>query len=201
MTSRTKFRFDKNMTDQDFFFQYDKDPSVKTKFSNLNLLRRDIYTCLGTNPDNLSLKLGSSALWPGTMGILAGIDLLAKFFAGEDAYYESKDRFIKFANEYIDKSVSEELYQLRNALLHSFGLYSKGKGGKEYMFVLTQDPSFFIKYSPIADKYFISIKTLHDKFEKSIAVFYSEYPTSDSYNKFDELFKKYGTTEIGKSIC
>jgi hypothetical protein len=33
------------MTDLEFFFKYEKDISGKTTFSDLNLLRRDIYTC------------------------------------------------------------------------------------------------------------------------------------------------------------
>ena len=80
------------MTDLEFFFKYEEDISGKTTFSNLNLLRRDIYTCFNINPNDLQSTIGSSALWPGTMLILAGIDL--------------------------------------NALLHSFGLYSKDKSGK-----------------------------------------------------------------------
>jgi hypothetical protein len=66
--------------------------------------------------------------------------------------------------------------------------------------VLTQEQGFFIKCSPMTDKYFISIKTLHDKFEKSIIDFYQIYPTLESYKEFNTLFRKYGTTEIGNYL-
>lgn len=187
------------MTDQDFFFQYDKDPSGKTKFSNLSLLRRDINTCFDINPNDTSSKLGSSALWPGTMAILAGIDLLAKFYCGDDDNSKSRGRFINYVEKFIDGKHKEELYQLRNALLHSFGLYSVGKDNKIYRFILTQDPSYLIKHKADTDKYCISIKKLHELFEKSITDFSNVYPTLDSYTKFDEYFIKYGTTEIGKN--
>ncbi len=189
------------MIDQDFFFQYDKDPSGKTQFSNLNLLRRDINTCFNINPNDPNTSLGFSSLWPGTMAILAGIDLLAKFYSGDDAYNKSRPRFINYTNKFIDNKVSEELYQLRNSLLHSFGLYSTDKNDKVYRFVLSQDKSFFIRHNSTADKYCVSISTLHEKFEKSITDFSRIYPTLDSYKKFDELFKKYGITEIGKVLC
>ncbi|MBX9685696.1 MAG: hypothetical protein K2X27_03275 [Candidatus Obscuribacterales bacterium] len=104
----------------DFFF---RDPASQPTFrvgdnlfSNLYLLRRDINTCYS-----------GGAVWPGVMGIMAGIDLLAKFFAGTDLSAVS-ERFRDFTNEYISNNNvidSEVLYQLRNALLHSFGLYSK----------------------------------------------------------------------------
>lgn len=112
------------MTDLEFFFKYEKDISGKTTFSNLNLLHRDIYTCFNINPNDLQSTIGSSALWPGTMAIFAGIDLLAKFYSGNDDYKKSRQAFKDYTYEFIDQAYVEELYQLRNALLHSFGLYS-----------------------------------------------------------------------------
>ena len=187
------------MTDLEFFFKYENDISGKTTFSNLNLLRRDIYTCFNINPNDLKSTIGSSALWPGTMAILAGIDLLAKFYLGNDDYNNSKQAFKNYTYEFIEQEYVEELYQLRNALLHSFGLYSMYRK-KIYKFVLTEDPSFFIKNNSSNDRCIVSIKTLHHKFEESICDFYNRYKDLDSYDKFDELFKKYGKTEIGNSL-
>ena len=188
------------MTDLEFFFKYEKDISGKTTFSNLNLLRRDIYTCFNINPNDLQSTIGSSALWPGTMAILAGIDLLAKFYSGNDNYNKSKQAFKDYTYEFIDQAYVEELYQLRNALLHSFGLYSVNSKKKVYKFVLTEDPSFFIKNNLTNDRCIVSIKTLHHKFEESIINFHNRYKDLDSYDKFDELFKKYGISEIGNSL-
>jgi len=187
------------MTDLEFFFKYEKDISGKTTFSNLNLLRRDIYTCFNINPNDLKSTIGSSALWPGTMAILAGKDLLAKFYLGNDDYNNSKQAFKNYTYEFIEQEYVEELYQLRNALLHSFGLYSMYRK-KVYKFVLTEDPSFFIKNNSSNDRCIVSIKTLHHKFEESICDFYNRYKDLDSYDKFDELFKKYRISEIGNSL-
>jgi hypothetical protein len=127
------------MTDQDFFFHYDIDTSGKNKFSNLCLLRRDINTCFGKNPNDPNTTLSFSALWPGTMAILAGIDLLAKFYSGDDNQSKSKTRFKNYTEEYIDRTFFEEIYQLRNSLLHSFGLHSSDNAGNFYRFVLNQE--------------------------------------------------------------
>lgn len=83
---------------------------------NLHLLRRDINTAYA-----------AEAKWLGVMGIMAGIDLLAKLYAGTDTNGVGT-RFRNFVNQYItgnNNQQTEVIYQLRNSLLHSFGLYSK----------------------------------------------------------------------------
>jgi hypothetical protein len=57
--------------------------SVPNEFSVLYLLRRDIGTCMGVDADT-GQPVAHQALWPGAMAMLAGIDLLAKFYAGKD---------------------------------------------------------------------------------------------------------------------
>ena len=189
------------MTDIDFFFHYDNNCEGKTKFSNLCLLRRDINTCFDINPNDLISKIGYNALWPGTMGILAGIDLLAKFYCGSDDK-KSRERFINYVTKFIDKKYKEEIYQLRNALLHSFGLYSEStKQNKAYKFILTQDPSYLIKHKENSNQICVSVKKLHELFEKSITEFSLIYPSLDSYKKFKELYQKYGATEITPGLC
>ena len=64
----------------------------------------------------------------------------------------------------------------------------------------TKIPSFFIKNNLTNDRCIVSIKTLHHKFEESIINFHNRYKDLDSYDKFDELFKKYGISEIGNSL-
>ena len=106
--------------------------------SQLYLLRRDIDTCFGLNPTT-GERLNYQALWPGVMGILAGIDLLGKFFAGNDASGGKglgtvANRFTHFLKCSLGLSDQDAntLYQLRNSLLHSFGLYSETKEGRVY---------------------------------------------------------------------
>jgi hypothetical protein len=84
------------------------------------------------------------------MAVLAGIDLLAKFCEGSDNS-GGKDkhgvgkRFKKFARKYmrLTKEEANLIYQLRNSLLHSFGLYTEEKDKKwrvkaRYYFQLCQ---------------------------------------------------------------
>ena len=69
------------MTDLEFFFKYEKDISGKTTFSNLNLLRRDIYTCFNINPDDLQSTIGASAPdFAIAIPILNFLDTLPIFF-------------------------------------------------------------------------------------------------------------------------
>ncbi len=189
------------MTDDDFFFDYDKNVENKICFSNLSLLRRDINTCFGKNPNDPSIKIEYIAIWPGTMGILGGIDLLAKFYCGDDSFENSRSRFIKYTEKFIDSKYKEELYQLRNSLLHSFGLFSKGKNSKEYKFILTRSKGFLIKRKDLSNSYCVSVDNLHEKFEASITEFKKIYSSLESFQNFESLFKKYGSTEINKNSC
>ena len=167
-------------------------------FGVLFLLRRDIFKCMGINP-NTGDPIGYEAIWPGAIAILAGIDLLGKFYAGEDKISESGPRF----KNYIDKCFSgvstndkDIIYQLRNSLMHSFGLYAKSKNGSVYRFTLGHVNSFIVFTPP--DKYSIDIKKLHVKFEDSISQ-YCTYLAADIklQNNFNLIYPNYGKIRIG----
>ena len=129
----------------DKFFQSPLQPrSLPGDFGILYLLRRDIIQCLGKNP-NTGAALGLQSVWPGAMAILAGIDLLAKYLAGNDDRGGVGKRFREFVKSKYFGPISagdeETIYQLRNALLHSFGLYSESESKKhvvtKYRFTLS----------------------------------------------------------------
>jgi len=134
------------------------------------------------------------------MAILAGIDLLAKFYAGSDKINEVGPRFRKFIGKYfspLSPNDQETVYQLRNSLLHSFGLYSETAKGRKYQFALGQDLGNFIS-SPGTDVYVIDIRELHRRFESAVIQYQSELendPTLEKY--FSTLFAKYGAIRIG----
>jgi hypothetical protein len=114
----------------EFFFRDCTNPPKDGKvLSNLYVLRRDIFTCFGINPNDIKLELNNKAIWPGVMGIMAGIDLLAKFYEGCDKNGKVRERFKKFLEEYmgISEDNSETIFQLRNSLMHSFGLFQRVK--------------------------------------------------------------------------
>jgi hypothetical protein len=131
-----------------FFEDPSRDPQTLLKpgqnlFGNLYLLRRDIETAFKQD-----------AKWLGVMGIMAGFDLLAKLYAGTDENTVT-ERFEDFVNKYVTNNNSVQtdvIYQLRNSLLHSFGLYSKryvrkrdrateGFDRQDYLFKLLGNPA------------------------------------------------------------
>jgi hypothetical protein len=168
------------------------------QFSVLYLLRRDIKTCLGINP-NTGSRIGSQALWPGAMAVLAGIDLLGKFLAGNDNYRGVGKRFTAFLDEYFQPLSSDDsraIYQLRNALLHSFGLYSEAKD-QVYKFALVPAHQPLVQRRE-GDKYLVDVLTLHSRFESAITCYETDLRRSTSLQAhFNAMFPKYGSIYIG----
>lgn len=168
-------------------------------FSTLFLLRRDTLTCFGINPNNYD-RIEYQAIFPGTMAILAGIDLLAKFYYTDNEISGnfSSDRFKKFVLQYIDNKNQEVIYQLRNSLLHSFGLYSKDKKENEYNFILDRGKSELI--NQIDTKNFvISVDLLRAKFENSIALYKADLVNNLKLKtNFELMIPKYGYIGIKK---
>lgn len=162
--------------------------------STLYLLRRDASLCFGYDPNN-NQKIHFEALFPATMAVLAGIDLVAKFIYRDLPSGVGK-RFTDFVSKYIDNTFQEELYQLRNSLLHSFGLYSVARNGKVYHFILARGRGKLIEQVS-AKSYLVDIELLWKKFEDAINIYHQELKTStDLQQNFSEMFPKYGLIEI-----
>ena len=172
--------------DADLFFL-----SPRTKvdrpnwFGVLYLLRRDIDLCMGINPDTGE----AMALWPGAMAMLAGIDLLAKFFAGCDDGGPGKvgNRFRMFLERFFVGTSSTHrgvIYQLRNSLLHSFGLYSPN-----YRFFLTNHGAgALVSYNP-PDRYHVDLRVLHREFEKAVAAYCAALDSDPQHRQLQANFK------------
>lgn len=185
------------MTIQDDISVFFKDPAIpptpRGKFSVLYLLRRDISQCITTK----------QILWPATMAILAGIDLLGKFYAGEDGQVVGQ-RFKNFVNRYfqpISPDDASTIYQLRNALLHSFGLYSKSgrKTSREYYFsLILPEAGRLVQQDPEnPDMYLISIAALYDKFETAIRDYKKDVENDPVLrNNFSLMYPYYGAVGI-----
>lgn len=199
-----------------------KDPGIRTQVkdsSTLHLLRRDIYSCMGyINDDNknewIKCDKKDPTRWPGAMVILAGIDLLGKFYVGNDKLRKVAERFKAYYNKYIapydeynDEQNAEIVYQLRNSLLHSFGLYSIDTfNSKIYHFNVCLNNNRLIEkcseklHEKHEDKeytilfYRIDIGILHDLFEGSIEKYKSDLmeDKTEMKNNFHNMFKNYG---------
>lgn len=159
----------------------------------LYLLRRDIRACLGV--DNPRCR----TLWPGAMGILAGVDLLAKFYAGDDSVGSVGERFRDFVKEFfkpLSGGGEDVIYQLRNALLHSFGLYSK-KGARTYRFVLTDEGGRRLILQKKTDEYSIDLLALHRRFELAVKRYGVRVDKDPKLQKhFGNLFPNYGSVKV-----
>ena len=221
------------MTDLDYFFRSPRvAPQDRDSFSQLYLLRRDIETCFGFDPNTgltfkpvdatTHQKIYCKAIWPGTMAILAGIDLLAKFFIGSDKSGGRRQndqvgwRFESFAQRYLGLSKDDAhlLYHLRNSLLHSFGLYSeeydkKSCTIKAFNFNLSQGFGVLIEHQ-YSDFYRIDIDQLRACFDKAISDYESDLRDASIHdhkqlnNNFTKMFPKHARPMqifIVRKIC
>jgi len=166
-------------------------------YSVLYLLRRDIAYCMGDDPSSVK------ALFPGVMGILAGIDLLAKFYAGSDTSSVGR-RFRRFVRQYLGPLSSREqeiLYQLRNALMHSFGLFAfDRRRQRSYRFELCDGSGPLLV--PAADDWFrIHIRTLYGMFERAIAAYRQDLQRDPELQvHFEAMFPRYGWIARGLTM-
>jgi hypothetical protein len=193
--------------DADLFFEPPQQHNrpAPTDYGVLHLLRRDVCSCLGLDPATGRRAIPiPPALWPGGMAILAGVDLLAKFYAGDDAQGAVGRRFKAFVSKYfpVTADEAETIYQLRNALLHSFGLYSTkrrrdGTVIRVYKFILTGAGGVPFVQQPRADFYQLDLIVLHQKFEQAVNDYATELDAqAPLQTKFQIMFPYYGVIHM-----
>ena len=186
-------------TDADLFFEPPTSHRPPpNRYGLLHLLRRDVIQCLGRDPTSNS-TIEFRALWPAAMGMLAGIDLLAKYFAGSDKSGSVGVRYREYLNKYfqpLGPDDAEILYQFRNALIHSFGLFSESKS-KTYHFGMSMTDTKLITPRP-NNRYTIDVYVLHQKFEDSVSQFQSDLDADSNLQAhFAAMFGKYGSVSYG----
>jgi len=133
------------------------------------------------------------------MAVLAGTDLLAKFYAGSDARGQVTARFKNFVRDFfrpIAIGDDETIYQLRNSLLHSFGLFSEGQGNTYHFHLTARGGVPFIQATPPVD-YQIDLIELHGRFEQAIVLYAAELETHPQLQaNFLTMFANYGAIHI-----
>jgi hypothetical protein len=207
------------MTNIDWYFRNPRSaPGRAEGFSQLYLLRRDIDTCFGIDPNTgvfwqpVDKRTGADiycqAIWPGTMAILAGIDMLGKFLAGNDktrgpGSITVGDRFKGFATRYLglSDSVAGLVYQLRNSMLHTFGLYSEEQDNQgdikaTYNFILTLGASILVERIK-EDCYQVDAQSLRKLFEQGVSKYEAELrdvsrqDNQELNDKFNAMYPKH----------
>lgn len=177
-----------------FFFRHpNKTPVVPGDNSTFCLLRRDLNTLSETSPKGM--------LWPRAMIVMAGIDLMAKFKYNSDRISRGAigKRYIDFCHKYIVDSGTNRnrdadlMWQLRNAMLHSFGVYSdKGTG---HRFLLDYAPGNLLIDINAGGRYVINLKVLFKRFQSSIIQF-NQDATANPNQLTQQMFDKYGFIHI-----
>lgn len=184
---------------EDLFFE---DPRLRRappgQYGILYLLRRDINSCLGAE-EGLTTRTSPMIQWPGAMGIFAGIDLLAKFLQGEDSGGVGR-RFRCFVSRYLHLPTTAEvdaIYQLRNSMLHSFGLYSRHRDGTVYRFTLTScGDRPLVRHTP-PEHYLVDIISLRGDFEAAVAEYRQDLQGDPALQQnFMSMFPNYGAIRI-----
>ena len=204
-----------------------------TALSMLHLLRRDASQCFGYDPNTYDVRLNPAitaspkVLFPGVMTIFAGMDLVAKFFAGSELEqtpagtapadqwkFASGPRLKKFAEQYICGNAvdAETLYQLRCALDHSFSLWAQRRNnGMVYSFVLADpDPAhpntvLRTRVGTLGEtEAIIYVYELHKKFQESLLSFEGAYyaqldSTPGDLPIFQGLLDHYGFMGIAQA--
>jgi len=169
------------------------------QYGVLYLLRRDINSCLGAEA-GLANRTHRQIQWPGAMSILAGIDLLAKFLAGEDGLGGVGNRFRCFVDRYFHLSAAETeaIYQLRNSMLHSFGLYSQLRNGTVYRFTLVSYGARpLVRHTP-PEHYVVDVISLHEDFERAVGEYHRDLQGDSALQQnFLGMFPNYGAIHIG----
>jgi hypothetical protein len=176
-------------------------------FSSLFMLRREAQDCLiGKVVDEDAVieeaMRGEHRLFATLMVVMAGVDLLAKLYAGSDDLGGVGTRIKSFAARYrfqnaADPARSAEiLYQgIRNPLLHSFTLYDR----KLEIWLINRQPQFDIFENPEKPGHvLVSIEGVYLAFVRGLRAYHAELVNSaDLLVKFESMYEKYGSTGFG----
>jgi hypothetical protein len=168
-TVTTKNEYPDTIAKIEFFFRdpdLDEDPNNN---SQLYLLRRDINRCLC---QNRVCKNTEKILWPATLSIFSGIDLLATYYNNLqykiDSHNEKKFKRFILDYFYLEDELINALYRFRCAIIHNYGLVATNKG-EVYRFdfnYLETDKELIKKLG--TRYYYVSLYILDIKFRKAV---------------------------------
>jgi hypothetical protein len=188
------------MNDAEFFFQSPPDRLVadsngQSKHSTLTALRGDVDFCMGIDRSKgkTSLPAQRTALWSGAIAIMAGIDLLAKFYAGCDDTGKVGERFKTFVEKFFGLATEDAniLYRLRNSLVHSYGLSFEVDGSH---IDLASDLNQGLLVSSNTNRKVVDLLALYHQFEKAISEYFDTIKSDATLQThFARIFATYGS--------
>jgi hypothetical protein len=188
------------------FFQ---DPTVNPHGRDqgvLYLLRREIQDCMLRKvvPEDqvvTEAQKNRHALFATVMVMAAGVDLLAKFYAGNDdtggvrARLEAFTRNYMFSTAVDPRELADVFYfGLRNPLVHSFCAYND----KFKMGLLSGDPRMqngaIWKVRSAAKTYAVSVEGLFVSFVAAVQSYRRDLDTDATLrSNFEKMFENYGS--------
>ncbi len=153
------------------------------QFGTLYKLRRESQTCF--KPSR------SSAPWAGAMCVLAGIDLLACFYAGNNRPGNVTTRFLTFVENNMPPTCKDHkdlVYSLRNCLLHNF---TARHYVNKFRLILDDTPAVFTADG--TNTYLVNLNRLRLDFEQCVQT-YKDKITSGSTEEahFNTMFSDIG---------
>ncbi len=193
-----------------FFFAPPLRMQTGGSLSTLHLLRREAQDCLIGNVIEEDLVVAEAnkehhRLFATTMVLMAGIDLLAKFFAGSDRQGKVGERVKAFSKRYVFENLpsadefAEVLYVgCRNPMLHSFTLHNK-----EYRITLTTGFTHGVvrRVREQPDLFVISIEGLFLAFVQACRSYEAALRASrDLQAKFTAMFPAYGSIGVQQFV-
>jgi len=188
-------------------FQIDRERD-KISFGTLYLLRRELvetgFSVEKIQPESVfSARPLEKRPFASTMLTCTGIDLLGKFLAGHDAdddrnqkcQSRNGQRFKAFCKRFLHISEEEMLWELRNSMMHSFGLYLSARTNRTYR--LTSDLDGQVVKRIEGENWQISASSLYWAFIAGVEEY--EQAVRANYRleeNFARMFPKYGTLEM-----
>jgi hypothetical protein len=185
--------------------EIDKDRD-ELEFGTLYLLRRELvetaFRVEKIVPESVFARRSiEKRLFATTMLTCAGIDLLGKFLAGHDFDDDKKsksrdgERFMNFCRRYVSNAQSPKIWELRNSMMHCFGLYISAE--KEHRFTLTSDVNGSILKQIDRYEWEISASDLYWAFVEGIRKYENDVRNDNELEgHFAKMYLRYGALKM-----
>lgn len=178
------------------------------KVSTLYLVRQESQDCFVGRTlarADLALKLPRRRyrrLFATSMVLFAGLDLLAKFYEGDDDRRRIGHRFHTFVRDEMKLTVAEAtaLWSVRNTIMHSFGLWDTNANQRVAVASSCRAPRR-VDFAPVqsgGQRWMLCIEHLYRAFCSALDTYRTDLDANEDalLSKFAKMFPTYGWMEI-----